>query len=81
MKKKKLKLKELKVQSFLTDLKKEEKRTVMGGMTVGDICGSGAPVCGSDVPACNNTFPICTLFVPCFDVTRGCNITDEVECG
>jgi hypothetical protein len=52
--KKKMKLENLKIQSFVTSLSKEETVTIQGGDN------SFNPVCLSGVPACVNTaVPIC----------------------
>ena len=56
MKNKSLKLKDLKVQSFVTSLSKEEKQTVKGGdETNGQVCDSVVVACKSGAPACQNT--------------------------
>lgn len=49
MKKKNLKLNELKVQSFVTELKSFESKTIQGGGQ------SDNPACNSEVAACINT--------------------------
>ena len=51
MKKQKLSLNSIKVQSFITALDKEEKQTVAGGGNTNN------PVCLSQVPACQRTVP------------------------
>jgi hypothetical protein len=49
MEKKRLKLSQLKVQSFVTKLENNESRTVQGGAQ------SDNPACNSEVAACINT--------------------------
>jgi hypothetical protein len=52
--KNKLKLSDLKVQSFVTELEKKETETVKGGVR------TETPVCFSAVPACvNSNAPHC----------------------
>ena len=58
MKKKKLNLENLKVQSFVTSLKEENPNTVKGGTA------SVPAMCDTDNPACANT-PVCSRFAFC----------------
>lgn len=57
MKKKKLKLSDLTVQSFVTEMNEGEKNTIAGGHH------SNNPSCHSDVPACQNTVANVCVFI------------------
>lgn len=73
MQKKKLKITDLKVNSFITALDKKDEGTVLGG--VGNTMN---PTCLSNVPACINTHAqFCTNFPSAYDACptqRGCTI-------
>jgi hypothetical protein len=61
MKNKKLKLSDLKVQSFVTALNENEKGTIAGGAGQSDnpACFSNNPICASANPACNTNPAFC----------------------
>jgi uncharacterized protein YggL (DUF469 family) len=74
MKNKRLKLGEVKVQSFVTSINENDSLTVKGGQ----YDGTDNPICLSAVPACVNTHPnFCTNFPSAYDACptqRGCTI-------
>jgi hypothetical protein len=79
--KKKLKLNDLKVQSFITAMDKSEKATLAGGDN------SANPACLSAVPACQMSMAqICQPYGTCGAQPQGpqstCPIflTEDVEC-
>lgn len=79
--KKQLKLKDLKVQSFVTALNDAEKATIAGGDNTNN------PACNSNVPACQRTVAnVCVNAGTCGFQPNGPQstcpifITDDVEC-
>lgn len=74
MEKKKLKINELKVTSFVTAFDKNEEKTLVGGVGGNTV----NPTCLSQVNACGNTHAhFCTNFPSAYDACptqRGCTI-------
>jgi len=81
MEKKKLKINDIKVSSFVTALDSDDKATVAGG-----IGNTMNPTCLSLVPACvNSQANFCTNFPSAYDACptqRGCTIacSGDVAC-
>ena len=75
MKKEKLKLANLKVQSFVTDMNEGEKQTIKGGNPFSN------PAFCTEVAACQNTqAQVCpSVLLPCIPPTFNC-ITFDITC-
>jgi hypothetical protein len=77
MEKKKLKLSDLKIQSFVTELGNSDSKTILGGdQTDNPQCNSEVPACQfTGTPACAGTrVPNCSLGIACtvIDCTVRC---------
>jgi hypothetical protein len=75
--KKKLKLSDIKVSSFVTALNENDSKTIQGGAEP-DTGNTAGPTCISNVAACVNTHAaFCTDFPSAYDACptfRGCTI-------
>jgi len=66
--KKKLKINDLKVQSFVTAIDKAEGKTIAGGdNTNNPVCRTEVPACTRTVaaPHCNDTILDCSIGIAC----------------